>query len=166
MFSIGVLVEIIEKGSWRKRASFRRSAAGFQVQAAVPTSSPNLMKTSLISLSVRVCAAAWMLTFAQWSSAHAYPKQRAPAAGARVGANTKQVSVEFDDALEPAFSSLKVANAAGNDVTDGKSRVDANDKKRMTVALKALTAGVYTVHWTAVAVDGHRTQGHYTFTVK
>ncbi|MGN6665976.1 MAG: copper resistance protein CopC, partial [Trinickia sp.] len=26
--------------------------------------------------------------------------------------------------------------------------------------------GVYTVHWTAVAFDGHRTQGHYAFTVK
>ncbi len=124
------------------------------------------MKTSPISLSARTCAAALLLTFAQWASAHAYPKQRVPGAGAVVGSDTKQVSIEFDDALEPAFSSLKVADAAGKDVTNGKSSVDANDKKHMTIAIKPLTAGVYTVNWTAVAVDGHRTQGHYTFTVK
>ncbi|QCP51984.1 copper resistance protein CopC [Trinickia violacea] len=26
--------------------------------------------------------------------------------------------------------------------------------------------GVYTISWVAVAADGHRTQGHYSFTVK
>lgn len=124
------------------------------------------MKTTLTSPAARACAAALLLTFAQWASAHAHPKRQTPAAGAVVGSDTKQVSIEFDDALEPAFSSLKVADAAGKDVTNGKSSVDANDKKHMTIALKALTAGMYTVKWAAVAVDGHRTQGHYTFTVK
>jgi methionine-rich copper-binding protein CopC len=76
------------------------------------------------------------------------------------------VSIEFDDALEPAFSSLKVTDAAGKDATNGASSVDANDKKHMSVALRALTPGLYTVSWVAVAADGHRTQGHYTFTVK
>ncbi|RDU94913.1 copper resistance CopC family protein [Trinickia dinghuensis] len=124
------------------------------------------MKPSLISLSARACAAALLLTFAQWASAHAYPKQQTPGAGASVGADTKQVSIEFDDTLEPAFSSLKVADAAGKDVTNGKSSVDANDKKHMTVALQALQPGAYTVSWVAVAADGHRTQGHYAFNVK
>jgi hypothetical protein len=118
------------------------------------------------SLAARGCAAALLLTFAQWASAHAHPERETPRAGATVGADTKHVSIEFDDALEPAFSSLKVADAAGKDVTDGKSSVDGNHKKHMTVALKALEPGVYTVQWTAVAVDGRRTQGHYAFTVK
>jgi hypothetical protein len=103
---------------------------------------------------------------AQSAFAHAHPKQRTPAAGATVGADQKQVSIEFDDALEPAFSSLKVTDANGKSAITGKSSVDANDKKHMTVALDALKPGVYTVSWVAVAADGHRTQGHYTFTVK
>jgi hypothetical protein len=31
---------------------------------------------------------------------------------------------------------------------------------------KALTAGAYTVHWHAVSVDTHHTQGTFQFTVK
>lgn len=125
-----------------------------------------MKSTSFSMFGARACAAALLLTFAQWASAHAYPKQQVPGAGATVGADTSQVSIEFDDALERAFSSIKVQDAAGKDVTSGKSSVDAHDKKHMTVALDALEPGVYTVSWVAVAADGHRTQGHYTFNVK
>jgi copper resistance protein C len=36
----------------------------------------------------------------------------------------------------------------------------------MTVVLPPLPSGTYTVHWVAVSVDSHRTQGGYNFTVK
>jgi methionine-rich copper-binding protein CopC len=117
-------------------------------------------------LSLRACLTAAAFLIAQSAFAHAHPKQRMPGADATVGANLRQVSIEFDDVLEPAFSSLQVSDATGKSVTAGKSSVDANDKKHMTVALEALKPGVYTVSWVAVAADGHRTQGHYTFTVK
>ena len=35
----------------------------------------------------------------------------------------------------------------------------------MSVALKALSAGTYHVHWHAVSVDTHTTQGDFSFTV-
>lgn len=127
------------------------------------------MKSSLTSLSIRSLAAAAALAFAQWACAHAHPTHSAPAAGVTVSAGdnaAKQVSIEFDDALEPAFSSLRVADAKGQSVTRGKSSVDASDKKHMSVALRGLQPGSYTVTWVAVAVDGHRTNGRYTFTVK
>lgn len=78
----------------------------------------------------------------------------------------KEVAIEFDDGLEPAFSSIAVTDAQGKPVTSAKSLVDSADKKHMSVALNALTPGVYSVAWVAVADDGHRTQGHYSFTVK
>ncbi|HTH76937.1 MAG TPA: copper homeostasis periplasmic binding protein CopC, partial [Trinickia sp.] len=106
------------------------------------------------------------LAFAPWACAHAHPKQESPRPDATVAAGQTQVSIEFDDALEPAFSSIQVADAKGQSVTSRKSSVDANDKKHMSVALDALQPGHYTVTWVAVAVDGHRTKGHYTFTVK
>ena len=115
---------------------------------------------------MRAFAAAFAFVLAQSALAHAHPKHETPSAGETVGTAQKEASIEFDDALEPAFSSLHVADSAGHSATSGKSSVDANDKKHMTVALGPLKPGAYTVTWVAVAADGHRTQGHYTFTVK
>ncbi len=46
------------------------------------------------------------------------------------------------------------------------SAVDAGNRKRMHVPLANLKPGTYTVAWIAVASDGHRTHGRYTFTLK
>jgi methionine-rich copper-binding protein CopC len=126
------------------------------------------MKISLISLSIRAAAAAaaLTLTFAQFAQAHAHPAKQAPAAGATVTTGQKDVAIDFDDALEPAFSSIAVTDAAGKSVASGKSAVDASNAKHMSVALDPLTPGMYTVAWIAVAADGHRTQGRYAFRVK
>lgn len=97
--------------------------------------------------------------------AHALPKLQQPGPGATVSA-PHEVSIEFGEALEPTFSKMIVTTEKGTQVNTEKSVVDDKDKKHMSVALGALQPGVYTVQWTAVAADGHRTQGHYNFTVK
>ncbi|WDD91831.1 copper resistance protein CopC [Burkholderia sp. FERM BP-3421] len=113
----------------------------------------------------RGAAALLLATGAQWACAHAYPVHQTPGAGASVAAPA-QVAIEFDDALEPAFSSIAVTDAAGKPVTAAKAVVDPADRKHLSLAVGGLAPGVYAVAWVAVAVDGHRTQGHYTFTVK
>lgn len=110
--------------------------------------------------------AALTLIVAQAAHAHAHPTHQVPSAGATVSASQKDVAIDFDDGLEPAFSSIAVSDAQGKSVTSSKAVVDPSNKKHMSVALNALTPGVYTVAWVAIATDGHRTQGHYTFTVK
>ena len=35
----------------------------------------------------------------------------------------------------------------------------------MSVALKAIKPGAYHVHWQALSVDTHKTEGNFTFTV-
>ncbi|MEX3953294.1 copper resistance protein CopC [Paraburkholderia sp. EG287B] len=124
------------------------------------------MKTALVPLSMRGAAAALALTLAQLAHAHAYPTHQAPAAGSTVPVSRKDVAIDFDDGLEPAFSSISVTDAHGGTVTSGKAVVDQSNIKHMSVSLNPLTPGVYTVSWVAVAADGHRTQGHYTFKVK
>ena len=114
----------------------------------------------------RAAAAAIIVGTCQLAHAHAYPTHRAPSAGDTVPTSQKDVAIDFDDALEPAFSSIAVTDAQGRSVTSGKAEVDASNKKHMSVGLNPLTPGVYTVSWVAVADDGHRTQGHYKFTVK
>ena len=109
--------------------------------------------------------AALLLATAQLAFAHAHPAQQTPAPDATVEA-PHEVAIDFTEGLEPAFSTLNVVDAAGKQVNSAKSAVDANNKKHMSVALGDLKTGTYQVEWTAVADDGHRTQGHYLFNVK
>jgi copper resistance protein C len=113
----------------------------------------------------RGALAAALVIAAQSAFAHAIPKLQQPGPGATVSA-PKEVSIEFGEALEPTFSSMWVTTVAGTQVNKEKSSVDASDKKHMSVPLEHLDPGVYTVQWKAFAADGHRTQGHYNFTVK
>ncbi|WP_179405604.1 copper resistance CopC family protein [Burkholderia guangdongensis] len=121
------------------------------------------MKTSL---SIRGVLAASVLLIAQAAHAHAFPKVQQPAAGATLASAPHVVSIEFNDALEPAFSSITVTDGTGKSVVDGKSAVDDGNHKRMKATLTDLAPGTYKVGWVAVANDGHRTHGHYAFTVK
>ncbi|WP_322102672.1 copper resistance protein CopC [Paraburkholderia sp. J41] len=120
------------------------------------------MKSAFFRLAFASCA----LLAAQFAWAHAYPTHQEPAAGATAPANVNAVVIDFDDGLEPAFSSIDVTDAQGKSVIREKAKVDAQNNKRMTVALNALTPGKYSVAWIAVAADGHRTTGHYAFNVK
>ncbi|NML31159.1 copper resistance protein CopC [Paraburkholderia sp. G-4-1-8] len=123
------------------------------------------MQTTLRHRTMRIAAALAGLTFASAAFAHVFPQKQEPGAGASVTAPA-QVKVSFDGPLEPAFSSLSVTDASGKTVTTQKSSVDAQQPAVMSVPLPTLAAGHYTVHWVAVASDGHRTHGDYGFDVK
>ncbi|KAF3999909.1 copper resistance CopC family protein [Glaciimonas immobilis] len=97
--------------------------------------------------------------------AHAHPESQSPLAGAAISA-PQEVRITYDDALEPTFSSLIVSDAHGKQVNSAKAVIDATTHKTMRVPLPVLPTGIYLVKWVAVAADGHRTQGGYTFTVK
>ena len=121
------------------------------------------MKTSTL---FRGAVAALTFVVVQAAHAHAFPKTQQPAAGETLTAAPQAVTIVFDEALEPAFSSIAVTDSHGQSVATGKAVVDDGNRKRMRVALTSLAAGTYTVAWVAVASDGHRTHGHYAFTLK
>lgn len=124
------------------------------------------MKRMKLHTTTRAAVAALMIAACQLAHAHAYPTHQVPGAGSTVSTSQKDVAIDFDDGLEPAFSSITVTDAQGNAVTASKAVVDASNNKHMSVELNPLKPGVYSVAWVAIASDGHRTQGHYTFTVK
>ncbi|MGF6466624.1 copper resistance CopC family protein [Paraburkholderia youngii] len=123
------------------------------------------MMNSFESHAMRLAALIAGVTFASAALAHVFPQKQEPGAGASVAAPA-QVKVTFDGPLEPAFSSLSVTDASGKQVGTQKSSVDARQPAVMTLPLPRLAAGHYTVHWVAVASDGHRTHGDYGFDVK
>jgi methionine-rich copper-binding protein CopC len=97
--------------------------------------------------------------------AHAYPQTATPPINGMVDAAPTQVAIEFDDELEPRFCSIAVTDSAGRRLDAGPAQVPAGDPKHLSVALKPLAAGTYTVNWQAMDTDTHKTSGHYTFMV-
>lgn len=97
---------------------------------------------------------------------HAFPDHSDPKVGALVQGSPSRVRIWFDSDLEPAFSTLMVHDATGKMVDKRDAHVDRNDSKLLEVDVPVLPAGTYIVVWNAVARDGHRTNGQYTFTVK
>lgn len=98
--------------------------------------------------------------------AHAYPKTATPAADSTVQTAPSEVAIEFDDELEPKFSSMLVQDANGVRVDDGHSHVTSDDPKHLVVGVKQLAAGLYKVVWHATDTDTHKTEGSYSFTIK
>ncbi|WP_109481294.1 copper resistance protein CopC [Paraburkholderia sp. C35] len=112
-----------------------------------------------------VCGLGLTLALSGIAFAHVFPRNQVPGAGASV-ASPPEVRIVFDGPLEPAFSSLTVTDAGEKQVNTARSAVDAQDHDAISLALPALQSGRYTVHWVAVASDGHRTHGDYSFEVK
>jgi copper resistance protein C len=96
--------------------------------------------------------------------AHTHPVSMTPAANSTI-APPDSITITFTGDLEPKFSSITVASAAGKVVSVAKSVVSPKDAKVMTLALPKLPAGVYTVTWVAVSMDSHREKDSYKFTI-
>lgn len=106
-----------------------------------------------------------LLAVASNAFAHATPTSRDPGPDAEVAAPAA-VTIHFSEPLEPAFSKLTLVDANNKPVAPAASQVDPQDTKTMHLALQPLAPGRYTVQWTAVAEDGHRTKGSYAFSAK
>lgn len=105
----------------------------------------------------------WLM--ANVAQAHAKLVRADPAPNATVIAPT-QIRLLFSEAIAKQYSSFKLAHFRGSAV--GLQAVDSRDPQSMAAAPAGpLKRGVYTVTWTAVSSDdGHKTAGHYTFTVR
>lgn len=77
----------------------------------------------------------------------------------------REVRILFAGDIEPAFSTIEVNDAAGRRVDKGDARPDERSRRLLRVGLRALGPGVYRVNWHILAIDGHRNEGTYEFTV-
>ncbi len=94
--------------------------------------------------------------------AHAFLDHASPLVGSTVRTAPRELSLWFTQNLEPAFSTVMVTDASGARVDRGKAQISGNT---MRVGLKPLSPGSYRVHWHALSVDTHTTQGSFSFTV-
>ena len=94
--------------------------------------------------------------------AHAFLDHASPLVGSTVPTAPHEVVMTFTQNLEPAFSTAQVTDSSGARVDQGKAQVSGST---MTVGLKSIGPGSYKVHWHALSVDTHTTEGAFTFTV-
>lgn len=113
-----------------------------------------------------IAALAASVLWAGEASAHAFPEQDTPNAGAVLTQAPATVSIRFDSELEPVFSKLIVKNAQDQQVSQGNGSVDPANTRILATRLTNAAKGSYHVYWNVVSRDGHRTEGDYTFTVQ
>ena len=94
--------------------------------------------------------------------AHAFLDHASPLVGSTVQAAPHEVVLTYTQNLEPAFSTAQVTDPSGARVDQGNAQVSGNT---MRIELKSLRPGSYKVHWHALSVDTHTTEGTYTFHV-
>lgn len=118
-----------------------------------------------------VCATVALAIAAGPAFAHAKLLSEVPLAedAAGAAANTAPVTelrLSFSEALNAAFSKVAVSDSIGMAINGATVALDASDNKVLVVTFPAaLAVGEYTVDWTAVSDDGHKTNGTYKVNV-
>jgi methionine-rich copper-binding protein CopC len=98
--------------------------------------------------------------------AHAFPDHSEPRVGSEVKGSPPLVRIWFDSRIEPLFSTISVVDQQGRRIDTGKGGVDPSDPTLLVTNLPSVPPGLYTVIWDVIAVDGHRTEGKFNFTVR
>lgn len=121
----------------------------------------------LAGRALRLSVAFAGLLTAAGALAHAHLQQQIPAAGAQLAASPQTLTLSFSEGIEPAFSGVSVTGPQQHAVATGKLARSADNPAQVTVPVaETLPPGEYTVAWHVVSVDGHKTKGQYTFSVK
>lgn len=124
------------------------------------------MKTFTRKQFAGLAAAAAIALVPAASFAHGKLENAIPAAGSTLDAAPEAVRLTFNEDLESTFSAVKVSDANGAVVTREKAKVDASSPRVLTIALPKLSPGSYSVQWSVMTHDAHKTRGTYTFQVK
>ena len=96
-------------------------------------------------------------------AAHVELITSSPAAGANLPTAPTEVTISFDDELDPDLSSFTVADASSVEVGAGEVDLAVADRNVMTGPVTITQPGVYTVTYRVAGVDGHQLEGTFSF---
>jgi methionine-rich copper-binding protein CopC len=94
--------------------------------------------------------------------AHAMLDHASPSVGSTVRSAPHEVTLSFTLNLEAASSNVQVTDSSGARVDQGNAQISGN---AMRIGLKALKPASYRVRWHVLSVDGHTSEGSFSFTV-
>ncbi|RAO07481.1 hypothetical protein MED15_00607 [Micromonospora noduli] len=125
----------------------------------VPSSRPTAVRLGAAVLAVLVA----VLIPGSPAWAHNSLRTATPARDATVPSTPTEVTLEFMQRLDPAFTTIVLTDAAKRKLPTGEPVVTG--AKSTVQVTDALPNGTYTVAYRVVSVDGHPVQGSYPFTV-
>jgi copper transport protein len=109
------------------------------------------------------CALVPLMTAPSAASAHAVLVTTTPRWGAVLRATPHEITLVYDEDVVPSYARVAVVTPGGQNVA-GPPQVTGN---KVVVAVRAASAGSYTVRWRMVASnDGHVTEGAFSFGVR
>jgi methionine-rich copper-binding protein CopC len=114
---------------------------------------------------ITVASAALSLSGVVAAFAHAHLVRATPAEGSAVKSTPNEVTLKFNEKLEPVFSSAVIRDSAGKQVDKSDAHVDKVDRTVVRVSVPPLDPGVYTVEWRAMSSDSHKINGNFKFRV-
>ena len=114
---------------------------------------------------IRLAGIALILAVPAAALAHAFLERAEPRAGSVLRAAPAEVRLWFTGSLEPAFSAFRVVDERGERVDLGDTRVDPASPALLRASVGALPPGIYRVIWRVLALDGHVSEGEFTFRI-
>lgn len=100
------------------------------------------------------------------ANAHAKLQASQPAASSELAGAPKEIRLQFNERIEPAFSKIELVDAKATLLPLSKIEFDKADPNVMFASAPALRPGLYHVRWTVMAHDGHKVKGEFAFRVK
>jgi copper transport protein len=110
------------------------------------------------------CLVGLVLAFPAVAAAHATLTQTEPSFAQRVAHSPKIVRLFFDQSVDALPNAITVYTAKGR-VVSGRSK-PGTDRRVVTVPVRQLPRGGYTVRWRVVSADSHVVAGVFTFGVR
>jgi methionine-rich copper-binding protein CopC len=98
--------------------------------------------------------------------AHAYLVKSVPAGRATLYTSPAKIQLWFNERLEPKYSSASVLDPSGNRADLDNAQVLSEDPKQLSIGVKQLPAGRYTVKFRVLSVDGHVVEQSFPFTIR
>ncbi|CAG9417574.1 copper homeostasis periplasmic binding protein CopC [Providencia alcalifaciens] len=125
----------------------------------------NQIKSSWLKLSA--VAVLFLGMSFQQAFAHAHLKDQLPAEGAALEQAPEAITLNFSEGIEVNFTKVNVTDENKQTIKTGKAALDPSNNTKVIIPVESkLAAGKYDVQWSVVSVDGHKTKGNYSFTVK
>ncbi|MGO1344383.1 copper homeostasis periplasmic binding protein CopC [Chromohalobacter japonicus] len=122
------------------------------------------MKRFNLRQSLSLLAMLGVLAFSHQALAHAHLETANPAEDAEI-ATPERLTLTFSEGLELAFSNLALSDSDGTAVELGDATLEDDDMTLTAPIETPLEPGRYEVKWHVLSVDGHKTEGGYTFVV-
>ena len=114
--------------------------------------------------SVSAAVAAALVMLPDLAQAHTALIATEPPADVEIADVPTSIVLRFSSKIEPKFAQVTVEHD-GKSVPAGQASVDAN-ATTVSIPVSLPRGGSFHVHWTVLAVDGHRSAGDYTFTIR